>query len=41
MRSLVVALLALAPAAAISQQKAPPPTPVKAVAAKRAKSGLG
>ena len=36
MRSLVVALLALAPAAAISQQKAPPPTPVKAVAAKLA-----
>lgn len=36
MRSLVVALLALAPAAAISQQKAPPPMPVKAVAAKLA-----
>jgi len=36
MRSLVVVLLALAPAAAISQQKAPPPMPVKAVAAKLA-----
>ena len=36
MRSLVVALLALAPAAAISQQKAPPPMPVKVVAAKLA-----
>ena len=36
MRSLVVALLALAPAAAISQQKAPPPMAVKAVAAKLA-----
>ena len=34
MRSLVVALLALAPALAHSQQKAPPPTPVRAVAAK-------
>jgi membrane fusion protein (multidrug efflux system) len=36
MRSLVVALLALAPAAAVCQQTAPPPTPVKAVAAKLA-----
>ncbi len=36
MRSVLVALLALAPAVAISQQKAPPPTPVKAVAAKLA-----
>jgi len=36
MRLLVAGLLALAPAAAISQQKAPPPMPVKAVAAKLA-----
>ncbi len=36
MRSVLVALLALAPAVAMSQQKAPPPTPVKAVAAKLA-----
>lgn len=36
MRTLVVALLALVPAIAQPQQKTPPPTPVKAVAAKLA-----
>ena len=36
MRLLVAGLLALAPAVTHSQQKAPPPTPVKAVAAKLA-----
>jgi membrane fusion protein (multidrug efflux system) len=36
MRLLLAGLIALAPAAAHSQQKSPPPTPVKAVAAKLA-----